>query len=226
MAQITPMFAVPFVFAKHPDPAPLNAELKALFLAREAEGTKHANPAPLVTRNDALFESRFNLFEWPDAPVQALRQWCWKQLYGAVGELNGYDVPTLQRMDLANECWFHITRRGGYFSMHNHAMASWSGVYCVDPGEDDGTTKGSGELTFLHPNAMATMFIDRAISNFRPPYAYGPRQLQLEAGQLVLFPSWLLHEVKPFIGSGTRITVAFNCWFRMRDAHLTPISNG
>lgn len=226
MAQITPMFAVPFVFAKHPDHAPLNAALKALFLAREAEGPRHANPAPLVTRNEALFESRFDLFEWPEAPVQALRTWCFKQLYGAVGELNGYDVPTLQRMDLANECWFHVTRRGGFFSMHNHAMASWSGVYCVDPGEDDGTTKGSGELTFLHPNAMATMFIDRSISNFRPPYAYGPRPLQLEAGQLVLFPSWLLHEVKPFIGNGTRITVAFNGWFRMREAHLTPITNG
>ena len=32
-------------------------------------------------------------------------------------------------------------------------------------------------------------------------------------GQLVLFPSWVLHDVKPFEGEGERITVAFNCWF-------------
>ena len=224
MPQITPMFAVPFVFADHPNPGPLNAALKALFLARETEGPRHANPEPLVQRNDALWESRFDLFEWPDAPVQALRTWCWQQLYGAVGELNGYDVETLKRMDVANECWFHITRRGGYFSMHNHPMASWSGVYCVDPGEDDNAVKGSGELTFVNPNATATMFIDRAISNLRPPYSYGPRAFRLTPGQLVLFPSWLLHEVKPFIGDGTRITVAFNCWFRMRDGHLSPVA--
>lgn len=222
MAQITPMFAVPFAFAKHPAPEGLNAALKTLFLAREAEGPKHANPTPLVSRNAALFESRFDLFEWPEAPVQALREFCWQHLYGVVGDLNGYDTATRMRLDIGNDCWFHVTRRNGFFSLHNHPMATWSGVYCVDAGEDDGTSPESGLLSFVHPNAMATMFMDRSISNLRSPYAYGPRSFALEPGQLVLFPSWLLHEVKPFIGNGTRITVAFNCWFRMRDAHLVP----
>ena len=217
MARITPMFAVPFVFAEHPDPAQLNTALKTLFLTKEAEGKRNANPIPLVARNEAVYESRFTLFDWPDAPVQALRTWCWQQLYGAIAEMNGYDRETLLRLDLANESWFHITRRGGFFGMHNHAMASWSGVYCVDPGHDDGSFPESGQLTFLHPNPHASMFMDRAISHLRPPYHYGTQGFSLEAGQLILFPSWMLHEVKPFIGEGTRITVAFNCWFRYRD---------
>ena len=29
----------------------------------------------------------------------------------------------------------------------------------------------------------------------------------------MLFPSWILHDVKPYEGEGERITVAFNCWF-------------
>lgn len=223
MAQISSMFAVPYVSAKHPEPGPLNAALKALFLAREAEGTRNANPVPLVARNASVYESRFTLFEWPDAPVQALRHWCWQQLYAAVGELNGYDLETLKRLDVANEAWFHITRRGGFFGMHNHAMASWSGVYCVDPGEDDGSYAESGQLTFLHPNPHTSMFMDRAISHLRPPFAYGNRAFTLEPGQLLLFPSWMLHEVKPFIGDGTRITVAFNCWFRYRDPNPTGL---
>jgi hypothetical protein len=217
MNQIASMFAVPYAFAKHPAPGPLNAALKALFLAREAEGQKNANPIPLVARNEAVYESRFNLFEWPDPSVQALRSWCWQQLYAAIGELNGYDRDTLSRLDLANEAWFHITRRGGFFGTHNHAMASWSGVYCVDAGQDDGTYAESGQLTFLHPNPHVSMFMDRAISHLRPPFHYGNRAFSLEAGQLILFPSWMLHEVKPFLGDGTRITVAFNCWFRYRE---------
>ena len=37
--------------------------------------------------------------------------------------------------------------------------------------------------------------------------------VKFEPGQLVLFPSWILHDVKPYEGEGERITVAFNCWF-------------
>jgi hypothetical protein len=33
----------------------------------------------------------------------------------------------------------------------------------------------------------------------------------------VLFPSWLQHEVMPFYGSDERITIAFNCWFGMKE---------
>jgi hypothetical protein len=46
MAEILPFFAVPFGFAKLDDCGPLNQELRALFLARSAEGGEHANPRP------------------------------------------------------------------------------------------------------------------------------------------------------------------------------------
>ena len=36
-------------------------------------------------------------------------------------------------------------------------------------------------------------------------------------GELVMFPSWVLHDVKPFEGEGERITIAFNCWFNLPD---------
>jgi len=41
--------------------------------------------------------------------------------------------------------------------------------------------------------------------------------VKFEPGQLVLFPSYVLHDVKPFEGEGERITVAFNCWFKLKD---------
>ncbi|MDP9008001.1 MAG: 2OG-Fe(II) oxygenase family protein [Pseudomonadota bacterium] len=49
------------------------------------------------------------------------------------------------------------------------------------------------------------------------PYGNMLAQLSLAAGQLVMFPSWVLHDVKPFEGEGERITVAFNCWFTLPD---------
>ncbi|MBK9657707.1 MAG: hypothetical protein IPO66_20725 [Rhodanobacteraceae bacterium] len=52
-------------------------------------------------------------------------------------------------------------------------------------------------------------------TRFSQPYAYGPRNFRLAAGQLLLFPSWVMHEVRPYFGEASRITVAFNVRFRM-----------
>lgn len=213
--QIAPGFAVPFVLCEHPDPAGLNERLRSLFLQREQAGERYANPQPLVQRNEALWESNFQLFDWPDRPVAELRDYCWQQLYRAIGELNGYTRDELLRLHIGAESWFHITRKGGYFALHNHPMASWSGVYCVAAGDDRSGIDDSGLLSFVSPMAANTMYIDMAIARMGQPYAYGPRNFKLKAGQLVLFPSWVLHEVRPYFGDGERITVAFNARFRM-----------
>jgi hypothetical protein len=213
MAEINPAFAVPMVFARLEDCAALNAELEALFVARAGEGQRYGNPEPLVDRNAPLFESNFRLFDWPHDCVRRLRDFCLSTLYGAVGELNGYDVTTLKRLHMAAESWFHITGGGGWFGVHNHALHAWSGVYCVRHDGDDPATH-SGRLSFINPHATAAMYMDMSLANLRLPYAMGPRNLRLEPGQLVLFPSWLLHLVTPYEGTTRRITVAFNARFQ------------
>ena len=70
------MFPVPFAFDQHPAPEPLNAALRALFLAREGEGAAFANPHPYTERNTSLFESRFDLFAWPQPEIAELREFC------------------------------------------------------------------------------------------------------------------------------------------------------
>jgi predicted 2-oxoglutarate/Fe(II)-dependent dioxygenase YbiX len=63
----------------------------------------------------------------------------------------------------------------------------------------------------------SNMYVDAANASMRGAFASGVRQIDLEPGQLVLFPSWVLHDVKPYDGDGERITVAFNCWFQLKD---------
>ena len=58
---------------------------------------------------------------------------------------------------------------------------------------------------------------DAANANLRGAFGTGIRHVRFEPGQLVLFPSCILHDVKPFEGEGDRITVAFNCWFNLKD---------
>jgi len=215
--ELVNMFAVPFSFSRHPQHDRLNPALKRTLFALESSG-KAANPRPQTQRNAALFESHFNLFRHADPAIQELKEFCWDQLLAVIGHLNGYDLPTLHRLQIYNDCWFHITRRGGFFGLHNHPNASWSGVYCVDPGQHDPGKRDSGRLTFVNPTIMSAMHIDAGISNMQLPYAHQVSVLSLEPGQLVIFPSWVLHDVKPFEGEGTRITIAFNCWFTLPDA--------
>src|SRR2546430_13430994 len=80
MAEIAPFFAVPFGFARLDDCAPLNRQLRETFLQRAALGAAYANPRPITRRNQEVFESRFDLFRWPEAPVQHLKEFCWREL--------------------------------------------------------------------------------------------------------------------------------------------------
>lgn len=210
--RIFPGFAVPFAEVELPDTAQLNAELRTLFLERESAGATYRNPDPSMFLQEHVFESGFDLFHWPEPAVVKLRDLCNASLFRMVGELNGYGAEQLRELRVNVDAWFHVTRPGGTFGLHNHPMASWSGVYCVDSGYDGPAQ--SGELVFLNPNATANMFLDLAVAKLKQPWGLTPKAYLLRAGQLVMFPSWVLHQVLPYHGPRERITVAFNAWFR------------
>lgn len=209
--QIRPAFAVPFGEARLEGCERLNRELEALFLARETD--EHRNPTPAHRPQAEMFESRFNLFRWPEPCVQELRAFvlnCVAQTVVAASELTAAEMARLQ---MHNHTWFHITRYAGSFVAHNHPLASWSAVYCVRSGEVPAEHPGSGQLRFFDTRAGADAYFDRANQRLRPAFALGGREVRLQAGEVCVFPSFLFHEVTPFYGRDTRITVATNCWF-------------
>lgn len=215
--EISPVFAVPIAQDRHPDAVNLNRQLKELLLAREAEGARYANPNPSLKQQQGVFESDFNLFAWPDACVQQLRQFCWGALGRTIQKLNDYRPEEMERLQIFSHTWFHVTRHAGFVIMHTHPMASWSGVYCVDPGETPDEYPESGVLRFHNPHHYSNYFTDAGNVRMQPPYHHGTWSIRFQAGQLILFPSWLQHEVLPFFGRDERITIAFNCWFGMRE---------
>ncbi len=218
MTQVISAFAVPFAISERPESDQLNVQLRDLFLHRESLGGAYRNARSTMPIGNALFESEFGLFDWQEPCVQQLRAYCFNTLFNVIANLNGYDEATMRRMRVRADAWFHITRNGGYFRLHNHAMASWSGVYCVDPGDPSPDDKDSGLLSFVNPMATSAMFMDSSIYRLKPPFGYAPREFRLSAGQLILFPSSLLHQVLPYQGRRERITVAFNSWFNLEQA--------
>lgn len=209
-----PAFAVPFAGADMPDAATLNPELRALLLERERQGG-FANPNPSLAQHPGVFESDFTLFSWQDPCILRLRDFCWRMLGETIQQLNGYGANEMRRLQIFSHTWYHVTRHGGFTVTHTHPMASWSGVYCVDPGDTPPDRPESGVLRFHNPHGYSNLFRDAG--NLQPamPYQHGTWNIRFRAGQLVLFPSWIPHEVMPYYGGTERITIAFNTWFKM-----------
>lgn len=209
--KVSPGFAVPFAEGRLAPCERLNRELEALFLARETE--EYRNPTPSHIPQAEMFESRFNLFRWPESCVQELRSFMLDSVARTVLETSTLAPAELARLTMHNHTWYHVTRYAGSFVAHNHPLASWSAVYCVRAGEISSDRPGSGLLRFLDTRAGAGSYLDAGNRKLRAPFATGAREVRLEAGQIIVFPSYVIHEVSAFYGHDTRITVATNCWF-------------
>ncbi len=209
--ETTALFASPVASRMLNNAESLNAQLEQLLLSRES--SQYENPQPTHIRQSEVFESDFDLFRWPEPCIQTLRRFVLDSIGQLVAELNGYSASDMAGMQLRNHTWFHITRHGGSFVAHNHPMASWSSVYCVRAGEPVANRVDSGVLRFLDHRPGSNMFIDPANTQLRSPFNFGHFSMRLAPGQLVIFPSYLVHEVAPFMGHDTRITIASNCWF-------------
>ena len=211
---INPFFSVPFATLQLEDAGPLCASLRDLFLRSEGERNRN------LTRRDAqygLFESKLDLHTWPDAPVQQLFGFIHHALASTLHQLSQFAPQEYERLEFNYHSWFHITRNDGHQACHNHPMASWSGIFCVDPGDSPPNQPQSGSVRFLDPRPGAEMYLDAGNERMRGQYHQGGFEFHHSMGQLVLFPSYVYHEVMPYLGTRPRMVVAFNSWIRIAD---------
>jgi uncharacterized protein (TIGR02466 family) len=105
------------------------------------------------------------------------------------------------------DCWVNIVPRGVAHGLHLHPLSTLSGTFYVQaPG-------GCPGLKFEDPRLdrmMAAPPRQRGASRENQPWL----TLPVQAGQLVMFESWLRHEVPPNTAPGERISISFNySWF-------------
>ncbi len=208
---LSPAFAVPILESRLPGCERLNSELESLFLQRETQD--YRNPTPSHLPQPETFESRFNVFRWAEPCIQELRQLMLDAVARAVLQTTQMTPQMLARLQFHNHTWYHITRYAGSFVAHNHPLAAWSAVYCVRGGKAAPGHPHSGVLRFFDPRQGAGAYLDPAIESLNAPFALRSRDFRLAPGDLVVFPSYVFHEVTPFYGEDMRITVATNCWF-------------
>ena len=212
-AAVHPLYAVPMMECHAPDAGKLNADLVELFLAMEQGGDKHRDPIRRDTQY-GIFESDFFLHRRPEPQIRKLFEFVNASLWSLIQGLSQFGEEQMSNIELDMHSWFHVTRKGGFQSAHNHPNASWSAIYCVDPG--DSASPESGAVRFHDPRTGSDMYRDPSIEHMQSPYRMGPWQLVHKPGQMLIFPSYLLHEVFPYTGERPRIVMALNSWCRWK----------
>ncbi len=211
MLQISQNFSMPLAMARLKGVEQLNTDLLRYFKQLSEDGG-YRNDLPTQPERDTLYESKFDLFEHDNKAVQALKNLMHSELTKLVMKLNQYPEAVRETLKIEQHAWFHITKKHGYFTYHNHPMASWSGIYCPEGGGRPQNEPESAITRFAHPVPSANYYMDAGNANLQPPFSIAPFNLLLEAGDLVFFPSHLMHEVTPHLGERDRVTIAVNFW--------------
>ena len=105
-------------------------------------------------------------------------------------ELQWVEIPKLDSL------WVNLLRGSGHHSGHIHPHSIMSGTFYVE------VPKGSGAIRFEDPRLPLMMAAPTRADTF---VTIDPRP-----GLLLLWESWLRHEVLPGSGRGERLSVSFN----------------
>ncbi len=119
------------------------------------------------------------------------------------------------------EMWTNVMETGGSQSVHSHANSFASGIVYLSPSHPSARTvfvrnPGAGEFNFRNNTKTAK------IGPFNAGKWVTPA---IEPGDMLLFPSYLLHEVPRNEGS-QRITLAFNAIPERLDSWGYSVSFG
>ena len=101
------------------------------------------------------------------------------------------------------DCWVNIMPHRVSHSLHLHPLSVVSGTYYVV------TPRGCSGLKFEDPRLACFMAAPPRVSDVRPenqPFVTYPA----EAGNVLLFESWLRHEVPASPVKSERISISFN----------------
>jgi len=105
------------------------------------------------------------------------------------------------------DCWVNVMPRQVAHSMHLHPLSTISGTYYVR------TPKGCAGLKFEDPRLEKFMAAPPRRADARPENQLW-HVVPAAAGKLVLFESWLRHEVPANPVPGERVSISFNYnWF-------------
>lgn len=200
--QVKGLFATPVAAIMLPDAAARNGELETLILAHRAK-----NPS-VAASNNGGWHSKRDFAAWGGKRATEVLTFA----RSAAAQLTANRAGEKVNPEWTVEAWANVNGPGDSNATHYHPGAFWSGSYYVnDGGCADNPTLG-GEFEMLDPRGPAPMMHAPTLkfSGEDGQSAGSAETILPRPGLMFLFPSFLLHSVRPYRGTGLRISIAFN----------------
>jgi len=139
-----------------------------------------------------------------DDKLKEIKQFCEQQIRTYVKDI----INPKEELDFyITQSWLNITKPGEYHHKHTHQNSIISGVFYI-------STEGDDKITFSDPNAAAKEVIVFASKEFNI-WNSSTWFFPINNNELILFPSWLSHQVKANEQATTnRISISFNTFVR------------
>lgn len=201
--RIRALFATPVIAEMWQDAPRWNAALKAAILARSGQDRG------VSKSNLHGWQSDTDLDRWGGEAALALRD-------HAIARSKQFAVDALagtREIAWVAEMWANVSKRGAANQTHAHPGSFWSMVYYVDDGYAGSPDKAlGGELSFLDPRFPMVRMSAPDLRYRRGDGSVDNQEVWMRprSGLVVMFPSWLMHSVRPYAGQGTRISIAIN----------------
>lgn len=207
--QVRNLFPTPIAILALPDAPRINAALGARILEREkaVPGVHHSNLGG--------WQSPADFEEWCGPEGETVLRAAMQLAKQLTCDRARRSVQLGWRMN----AWANVNRHGHGNEFHTHPGAYWSATYYVrDGGIADDPSRG-GEFEVQDPRGVApAMLAPHLAFATAGGLSSGASETVLpKAGNLVMFPSWLSHAVRPYTGTDIRISIALN---------LTPVAAG
>lgn len=113
------------------------------------------------------------------------------------------EMDLRKRRFLMSDCWVNIMPRQAVHSLHLHPLSFISGTYYVN------TPKGCSNIKFEDPRLSKFMAAPPRLPEHRDENRVFVKY-PAETGKVVLFESWLRHEVAANQTDEARVSISFN----------------
>lgn len=176
----------------------------------EAAIRRHMSADQGISRsNIGGWHSATDMLDWGGAAATQLAETAIKM----ARRMTFFKDASAHDFDWRCQMWANVTPKGGMNDVHVHPGHLWAAVLYLRMGnEEDGEQDVGGNfyvedprfplITMRNPG-MRLLGMDGNAQEIQPEF-------KLQRGNLLVFPAWLRHGVRPYTGDRERITIAIN----------------
>lgn len=206
-AQMTGMFETPVVMAKFEQSDQLIDDLKRIILNQ-----METDPGGMKRSNVGGWHSDTEMLTWGGLPARILAE----KAIAMAKRMSAFSGTTHEAFDWWCQMWANVSGPGAANHIHVHPGNLWSAVLYIDMGgggeTGDDVSSSEGRFYFEDPRfPMAYMHNSkfRFVSTDGQGAAVQP-EIRTQRGDFLMFPAWLRHGVRPYLGNRQRISIALN----------------